>query len=55
MGTTTDIFDAITAERPYRGAVPIPKTLEMMAENVGTASDARCFDALKQALASLPS
>ena len=52
--TTADIFDAITAERPYRGAVPIPKTLEMMAENVGTAIDARCFDALKQALARLP-
>ena len=29
--TTADIFDAITAERPYRGAVPIPQTLEMMA------------------------
>lgn len=53
--TTADIFDAITAERPYRGAVPIPKTLEMMAENVGTAIDAQCFEALKQALARLPS
>jgi HD-GYP domain-containing protein (c-di-GMP phosphodiesterase class II) len=53
--TTADIFDAITAERPYRGAVPIPKTLEIMAENVGTAIDAQCFDALKQALARLPS
>lgn len=52
--TTADIFDAITAERPYRGAVPIPKTLEIMAENVGTAIDAKCFDALKQALARLP-
>lgn len=49
--TTADIFDAITAERPYRGAVPIPKTLQMMAENVGTAIDAQCFEALKQALA----
>lgn len=48
--TTADIFDAITAERPYRGAIPIPKTLEIMAENVGTAIDARCFDALKIAL-----
>jgi HD-GYP domain-containing protein (c-di-GMP phosphodiesterase class II) len=51
--TTADIFDAITAERPYRGAIPIPKTLEIMAENVGTAIDARCFDALKAALARL--
>jgi HD-GYP domain-containing protein (c-di-GMP phosphodiesterase class II) len=52
--TTADIFDAITAERPYRGAVPIPKTLEIMAENVGSAIDPQCFDALKQALARLP-
>lgn len=52
--TTADIFDAITAERPYRGAVPIPKTLEMMAENVGTAIDPQCFSALKQALDRLP-
>lgn len=52
--TTADIFDAITAERPYRGAVPIPKTLEIMAENVGTAIDPQCFEALKQALARLP-
>ena len=28
--TTADIFDAITAERPYRGAVPVPKTLQIM-------------------------
>jgi len=52
--TTADIFDAITAERPYRGAVPIPKTLAIMAENVGTAIDPQCFAALKQALDRLP-
>jgi HD-GYP domain-containing protein (c-di-GMP phosphodiesterase class II) len=52
--TTADIFDAITAERPYRGAVPVQKTLEITAENAGTAIDAQCFDALKQALARLP-
>lgn len=51
--TTADIFDAITAERPYRGAVPIPKTLEIMAENVGTAIDPACFEALKAALVRL--
>jgi len=48
--TTADIFDAITAERPYRGAVPIPQTLEMMAKTVGTALDPLCFDALKRAM-----
>jgi HD-GYP domain-containing protein (c-di-GMP phosphodiesterase class II) len=51
--TTADIFDAITAERPYRGAIPIPKTLEMMAENLHTAIDIRCFEALKVAIAKL--
>ena len=49
--TTADIFDAITAERPYRGAVPIPQTLEMMAKTVGTALDPDCFEALKIAMA----
>ncbi|WMW81860.1 HD domain-containing phosphohydrolase [Undibacterium cyanobacteriorum] len=48
--TTADIFDAITAERPYRGATPIPKTLEIMSENLHTAIDPRCFDALKLAI-----
>lgn len=52
--TTADIFDAITAERPYRGAIPIPRTLEMMAENLGTAIDERCFAALKRSLDRLP-
>ena len=49
--TAADIFDAITAERPYRGAIPVPRTLEMMAETVGSAIDGECFDALKSALA----
>jgi putative nucleotidyltransferase with HDIG domain len=52
--TTADIFDAITAERPYRGAVPIPQTLAMMAKTVGTALDPDCFDALKRAMANMP-
>jgi putative nucleotidyltransferase with HDIG domain len=53
--TTADIFDAITAERPYRGAVPVAKTLEMMQKTVGTALDARCFAALQKAMAHVPS
>ncbi|MFZ6749564.1 HD-GYP domain-containing protein [Undibacterium sp. Ren11W] len=51
--TTADIFDAITAERPYRGAIPVARSLEMMAETVGTAIDADCFAALKLALSQL--
>ena len=52
--TTADIFDAITAERPYRGAIPVPKALEMMAQTVGTALDPECFAALKRAIDRLP-
>jgi HD-GYP domain-containing protein (c-di-GMP phosphodiesterase class II) len=52
--TTADIFDAITAERPYRGAIPVPQALEMMEKTVGTAIDGRCLDALKRGLARLP-
>jgi HD-GYP domain-containing protein (c-di-GMP phosphodiesterase class II) len=52
--TTADIFDAITAERPYRGAIPIPQALDMMAKTVGSAIDPDCFDALKRALALMP-
>ena len=46
--TVADIFDAITAERPYRGAIPIPKTLDIMAEQVDIAIDKNCFEALKR-------
>ncbi|MEO6410766.1 MAG: HD domain-containing phosphohydrolase [Burkholderiaceae bacterium] len=49
--TTADIFDAISAQRPYRDAVPIDKTLAIMAQTVGTALDPLCFDALRQVVA----
>ncbi|MBB3221264.1 HD-GYP domain-containing protein [Pseudoduganella umbonata] len=52
--TTADIFDAITAERPYRGAIPVPQALEMMGKTVGTALDPACYEALCQAVARLP-
>lgn len=44
--TTADIFDAITAERPYRAATPPRRTLEIMSESVGTALDPDCYAAL---------
>ena len=47
--TTADIFDAISADRPYRAAVPIGKTLDMMQGLVGTALDERCMVALRAA------
>ncbi|WP_180126339.1 HD-GYP domain-containing protein [Rhodoferax sp. BLA1] len=46
--TTADIFDAITAERPYRAAVPLDKTLDIMKDAVGTAIDATCFENLQR-------
>ena len=52
--TTADIFDAITAERPYRGAVPVDKTLTIMADTVGTAIDANCFAHLKKIIQDNP-
>ena len=52
--TTSDIFDAITAERPYRGAIPVEKTLQIMAESVGTAIDTTCFEHLKIIIAAHP-
>jgi len=51
--TTADIFDAITAERPYRAAIPLAKSLEMMRETVGSALDARCFAALERVVSTI--
>ncbi len=52
--TTADIFDAITAERPYRGAIPVDRTLSIMAESVGTAIDETCFTQLKRMIKNHP-
>jgi HD-GYP domain-containing protein (c-di-GMP phosphodiesterase class II) len=46
--TTADIFDAITAERPYRAAVSVAKTLDIMRAQVGSSLDAACFAALER-------
>ncbi len=48
-----DIFDALTADRPYRAAMPVTKALHLMAEMVGTAIDANCFAALQRVAARL--
>ena len=45
--TIADIFDAITAARPYRGPIPVPEALEIMQKEVGAAIDARCMRALR--------
>ena len=48
--TAADIFDALTAERPYRAALPVSQAVAMMSEMVGTQIDEKCFDALRQAI-----
>ena len=53
--TAADIFDALTADRPYRPAMSVEKAFATMAESIGSAIDARCFDALRVALAALKS
>jgi putative nucleotidyltransferase with HDIG domain len=48
--SVADVFDALTADRPYRKAMSTSAALAIMAKDVGTAFDGACFDALKQAL-----
>jgi HD-GYP domain-containing protein (c-di-GMP phosphodiesterase class II) len=51
--TTADIFDALTAERPYRAAMPVWEAFNVMQKDVGTALDPECFSALQCAMARL--
>ncbi|WP_075214246.1 HD-GYP domain-containing protein [Mongoliimonas terrestris] len=46
-----DIFDALTADRPYRAAMPVSAALSIMRADVGMAIDPACFAALEAALA----
>ncbi len=52
--TVSDFFDALTADRPYRAAMPIDRALEIMAESVGGAVDPLCFAALRAMTARPP-
>jgi putative nucleotidyltransferase with HDIG domain len=45
--TVADIYDALTAKRPYRDAMPAEKALSIMAGDVPHALDESCFEALK--------
>lgn len=53
--TVADIFDAITADRPYRGPIPVPEAIAIMEKERGTAIDGDCLDALKRSLPELES
>lgn len=49
--TVADIFDALTAERPYRAAMPVSQALAIIEKDAGTALDADCCAALARAMA----
>ncbi len=51
--TVADIFDAITADRPYRGPIPVPDAIAIMEKERGKAIDGDCLDALKRSLPAL--
>ena len=44
--SAADVCDALTADRPYRPAMPPDRMLSIMREDVGTAFDPACFEAL---------
>jgi HD-GYP domain-containing protein (c-di-GMP phosphodiesterase class II) len=46
-----DVFDALTAERPYRAAMPVAKAFEIMRTEFVTKLDPDCFAALERAIA----
>ena len=48
--SVADVFDALTADRPYRKAMSVADALAIMQKEVGTAFDEKCFGALSQAL-----
>ena len=48
--TAADIFDAVTAQRPYRGPMPVPDAIALMERDREAAIDGRCLDALRAAL-----
>lgn len=48
--TAADIFDALTADRPYRAAMPVSQALAIMRGDLRTAIDPDCFAALESAL-----
>jgi HD-GYP domain-containing protein (c-di-GMP phosphodiesterase class II) len=51
--TVADIFDALTADRPYRKAMTISEAFAVMEKDVGTAIDPICFAALRGAVLKL--
>lgn len=44
--TVADIFDALSAKRPYRDAMPLDKVFGIMRQDAPRAIDAQCLEAL---------
>lgn len=51
MVTAADVFDALSAERPYRAAIPIADVFTMMRNEVGIAFDSDVLNALECGMA----
>lgn len=51
--TTADVFDALTSDRPYRRALPLEKTLDIMESERGRGLDPECLNALHRGLGRL--
>ncbi|MET3711043.1 HD-GYP domain-containing protein (c-di-GMP phosphodiesterase class II) [Sphingomonas trueperi] len=46
--TVCDFYDALTADRPYRAALPVEQALGIMAGEIGKAIDGEVFAALRE-------
>jgi HD-GYP domain-containing protein (c-di-GMP phosphodiesterase class II) len=44
--TVADVFDALSAKRPYRDALPFETCVEIMEKDSGSAFDPECLAAL---------
>lgn len=51
--SVADVFDALTADRPYRAAMPLEKALGIMRADLEKAFDSACFTALERALSAI--
>ncbi|WP_309805942.1 HD-GYP domain-containing protein [Novosphingobium capsulatum] len=49
--SVADFYDALTADRPYRAAMPVDRALAVMEAEVGKAIDGACFEALRAMVA----
>ncbi len=53
MLTVADVFDALTADRPYRAAMPVAEAFAILDRDTGAAFDGECVAALKRAVGRL--